>query len=145
MVTRTERALSRPRLAVVGALALLVYAWVVAGLRPFTEPENILVAVPIVVVFLLAARRGRSTSEAPSQPLRTAPARHGALVWVGLIGALVAWELIALFSSPRDDHPTMSSIADWIMSVRVGRTLFVIVWLLAGVALALRPSREPGR
>ncbi len=145
MVTRTARALSRPRLAVVGALALIGYAWVVAGLRPFTDPENVLVALPIVVVFLLAARRGRSTLEAPSQPLGTAPPQHGALVWLGLIGALVGWELIALFSSPRDDHPTMSSIADWIMSVRVGRTLFVIVWLLFGVALALRPARGPGR
>jgi hypothetical protein len=142
MVTRTPRSLSPPWLAVVGAVALVGYAWVVAGLRPFTDPENVLVALPILAVFVLAARRGRSTSDPPNP---SAPASHGALVWLGLVGAVVAWELIALFSSPRDDHPTMSTIADWIMSARVGRTFAVIVWLALGVALARPASPRPRR
>ena len=125
------------RLAIVGAVALIVYAWVVAGLRPFTDPENILVALPILAVLVLAARRGPSK---PDLTNRSVPAQRGAIVWLGLAGAIVAWELIALFSSPRDDHPTMSSIADWIMSVHVGRAAFVAVWLVLGVALARRPS-----
>jgi len=115
---------------------------VVAGLRPFTDPENILVALPILAVVVLAARQGRSTSDPTN---RSARARHGAVVWLGLVSAIAAWELIALFSSPRDDHPTMSSIADWIMSVRVGRTVLVIVWLALGVALARRPFLRPRR
>jgi hypothetical protein len=127
---------------VVGAVALIAYAWVVAGLRPFTDPENVVVAVPIVVVAVLAARRGRADSHPPA---RSNPAPHGAVVWLGLAGAVAAWELAALFSSPRDDHPTMSSIADWIMSVRVGRTFLVIVWLALGVMLAWRPSLRPRR
>ena len=114
----------------------------VAGLRPFTDPENVLVALPIVAVVVLAARRGRSN---PDPAYRSAPAPHGAVVWAGLASAVAAWELIALFSSPREDHPTLSTIADWIMSVRVGRTVLVIVWLALGLALARRPSLGPGR
>jgi hypothetical protein len=128
-------------LVIGGAVALIVYAWVVAGLRPFTDPENILVAVPILAVLLLAARRGPSNP----YPVNRSAAPRGAIVWLGLAGAIVAWELIALFSSPRDDHPTMSSIADWIMSVHVGRAVFVLVWLVLGVALARRPSVRPRR
>jgi hypothetical protein len=141
-VTRKPRSLSPPWLALVGAIALIGYAWVVAGLRPFTDPENVLVALPIVAVVVLAARRGRSN---PDPPDRSAPAPHGAVVWAGLASAVAVWELIALFSSPREDHPTLSSIADWIMSVRVGRTVLVIVWLALGLALARRPSLGPGR
>jgi hypothetical protein len=126
--------------AVLGGIALIGYAWVVAGLRPFTEPENVLVALPIVVVAVLAARRGRSD---PEPARRSVPAPRGAAVWAGLTAAVVAWELVALFSSPRDDHPTLSSIADRIMSVHVGRAAVVVVWLALGVALARRPS--PGR
>jgi hypothetical protein len=137
---REPRSLSPPWLAVVGAVVLIGYAWLVAGLRPFTDPENALVAIPILAALVLAARAGPSTSD-PSNA-SVAPL-HGAVVWLGLVGAVVAWELIALFSSPRHDHPTMSSIADWIMSVRVGRTVLVIVWLALGVALARRPSPRP--
>jgi hypothetical protein len=46
-------------LAIVGAFALIVYAWVVAGLRPFTDPENILVALPILAVLVLTPVGGR--------------------------------------------------------------------------------------
>jgi hypothetical protein len=121
---------------VLGTVALIGYAWLVAGLRPFTGPENVLVAVPIVVVAVFAARRSRS---GPAPAGRSVPAGHGAAVWVGLLGAVVAWELVALFSSPRDDHPTLSSIADRIMSVHVGRAFVVVLWLAIGVALARRP------
>jgi len=141
-VTREPRSLSPPWWTVAGAIALAGYAWVVAGLRPFTDPENVLVALPILAVVVLAARQGRSTSDPTN---RSARARHGAVVWLGLVSAIAAWELIALFSSPRDDHPTMSSIADWIMSVRVGRTVLVIVWLALGVALARRSFLRPRR
>jgi hypothetical protein len=141
MVTQRPGARSLDWLAIVGALALIGYAWVVAALRPFTDPENTLVALPIIAVLLLAARRGPSPSDPATQPT---PA-HGAIVWAGLVGAIAAWELIALFSSPRDDHPTMSSIADWIMSVHVGRAALVLVWLVLGVALARRPTVGRGR
>jgi hypothetical protein len=102
------------------------------------------VAVPIIGVGLLAARRGRTGLERPV--LVDAPSRQrGSLVWVALFVGFAAWELNALFSSPRDDHPTLSSIADWIMSVHAGRAAVFLCWLALGAALALRPTRPVDR
>jgi hypothetical protein len=139
-VVPSARSRPWPAVAIVVA-AVVAYAWIAAGLRPFTWPENVFVALPMIPVVVLAARRNR-----PSDPM--APARspqRGTIVWAGLALAVAAWELGALFSSPRDDHPTMSSIADWIMSVHAGRAAMVGAWLLVGAALALRPKRGTSR
>jgi hypothetical protein len=145
MVTRTRRVSTRRRLLLAGAIAALVYAWIVAGLRPFTDPENILVALPMIPVFVLAARRRPSSPIERMRPLDGAPVARGAVVWVALFVAFAAWEVIALFSSPRDDHPTLSSIADRIMSTHPGRTVVVFTWLVVGAALAFRRSPVVGR
>jgi hypothetical protein len=68
---------------------------------------------------------------------------RGAGVWVALIVVVTAWELLALFSSQRDDHPTLSTITDR-MSTHPGRTVVFVVWLSAGAALAW-PRRQDGR
>jgi len=130
--------------AVVIVAVVLGYAWIAAGLRPFTIAENLLVAVPIIGVGLLASRRGRTGPERPH--LVDAPSRRrGSVVWVALALGFAVWELNALFSSPRDDHPTLSSIADWIMSVHAGRAALFLCWLALGAALALRPTRPVDR
>jgi hypothetical protein len=134
---RATRAPARPWLAVLAAAAVLGYAWIAAGLRPFTAPENVLVALPMIPVVLLAARQRRSTPEGvqvAATPLR----QRGAVVWVALFVAAAAWEFLALFSSPRDDHPTLSTIADWIMSIHPGRAALFAVWLSLGAAMARR-------
>ena len=53
-----------------------------------------------------------------------------------------AWELLALFSSPRDDHPTLSSMSDDVMSTHPGRALTFALWLLVGWLLFVRPRME---
>jgi len=141
---RPTRSGSPRWVAVVIVAVVLGYAWIAAGLRPFTTPENLLVAVPIIGVGLLAARRARTGPERPH--LVDAPSRRrGSVVWVALAVGFAVWELNALFSSPRDDHPTLSSIADWIMSVHVGRAALFLCWLALGAALALRPTRPVDR
>ena len=117
---------------------MLVYAWIAAGLRPYTAPENVLVALPMIPVVLLAARRG------PPRPESTRR-QPGAIVWVALLVALAVWELNALLSSPRRDHPTLSYLIDRVMSVHVGRTVVFIGWLALGAWLALRATRAPSR
>jgi hypothetical protein len=138
-----ERASTEPW--VIGAVTacLLAYAWIAAGFLPFTKPEELVVALPVIPVVILTARRGRSAAE-PALG-RATPQQGGAVVWVGLFVALLVWELIALFSSPRSDHPTMSYLTDRIMSVHVGRTAVFALWLVLGGALALRPMwrRDP--
>ena len=131
-----ERTSTAPWVIVTVTASVLAYAWIAAALRPFTLPEELLVALPMIPVIILTARRGRSASE----PRGLAPPEEGgAAVWVGLFAALIVWELVALFSSPRSEHPTMSSMTDRIMSVHVGRAGVFVLWLLLGGALALRP------
>lgn len=132
---------ARPWLMVVAAVGILGYSWIAAGLRPFTDPENVFVALPFLPVTVLAVWW---KGPPPAVSARAAPLR-GTAVWVGLFGALTAWELAALFSSPRDDHPTLSSIADTIMSTHPGRAAVFALWLVLGGALAFGRTREGPR
>ena len=49
-------------------------------------------------------------------------------------------KLLAYFSTPRHDHPTLSVIADEIMSVHVGRALMFLLWLALGWLLVAEPE-----
>jgi hypothetical protein len=122
----------------------VVYAWIAAALRPFTEPENLVVAVPIVAVGVMTARPIRSDPMATAARA-SAGWRRAALLWLAVVLVLATWELLALFSSPRDEHPTLSYLADRIMSTHVGRTVVFLVWLGLGAALAVRPWRPVRR
>ena len=131
---------ARTRLMVVGVAVGLVYSWIAAGLLPFTKPEELAVAVPVLPVVVLAlCWKGPAPTEVAGEP---APAQRGTAVWVVLLGALVAWELAAYASTPRDDHPTLSSIADTIMSTHPGRAVIFALWLVLGAALAFGRTRE---
>ena len=136
--TRTHRRL------VLLVAAAVVYAWIAAALRPFTQPEYVLVALPMIPIVVMTARPIRS------DPLATEAGAAGgwyraALLWSAVVLTLASWELLALFSSPRDDHPTLSYLADRIMSTHVGRTVVFLAWLFLGAALAVRPSRPVRR
>jgi hypothetical protein len=132
------------RLVLLLAAAAVVYAWIAAGLLPFTLPEYVLVALPMVPVVVLTARR------VGSAPVESSPGADGgwhrtALLWLAVLLVLITWELLALFSSPREDHPTLSYLADRLMSTHVGRTVVFLAWLILGAALAVRPSRPVRR
>jgi hypothetical protein len=93
-------------------------------------------AVPIVVALVAAWRhppviRTQATGE-----------RGGRAVWVSLFAVLTGWELIAYFSSPRHDHPTLSTVADNVMSSHAGRAATFALWLAFGSLLFVR-SRAP--
>jgi hypothetical protein len=104
--------------------AAAVYAWVASPLRPFTTAIEVMVALPVIVALVLVLRPPArpSTREAGS-------ARSGAAIWIALFAAATAWEIVAYASSPRSSHPTLSTIADEIMSVRPGRALLFLCWL----------------
>jgi hypothetical protein len=65
----------------------------------------------------------------------------GRRVWFGLFALLTGWELIAYFSSPRHDHPTLSTVADNVMSSHPGRAATFALWLAFGSLLFAR-SRD---
>jgi len=117
---------------------VLGFSWIAAGLRPFTQPENAAVALPAVVVFVVSWRRSNFGKSTGADAVR--PPAAGIAVWVLLLVALTAWELIAFSSSDRHDHPTLSSISDSLMSVHAGRAAAFLGWLVVGWVLFLRPK-----
>jgi len=134
---------SRMALVIVVVVGL-VYSWIAAGFRPFTKPEDIVVALPVIPVLVLALWwRGSAPDRAATDSTQTAS--RGTAMWLVLLVALVVWELAAYASTPRDDHPTLSSIADSIMSTHPGRAALFALWLALGAALAFGRSREARR
>ena len=123
---------------VLSAACLAAYCWVSAGLRPFTLPIDVAVALPAVVVAILTwlLSRPGPPEGVDSQPVRW----RNAAPWAGLFGALAALELVEYVSSPRQEHPTLSSIADDLMSTHPARAAMFALWLLLGWALLLRQS-----
>lgn len=129
---RLER--RRSTILVLGAVA--AYSWVAAGLRPFTLAEEVLVAIPALLALVVAMRTsGTMPTDSPD-----APSRGSRAIWLGLVVVAVGWELNAYFSSPRSAHPTLSVMADNVMSVRPGRALVFALWLALGWVL-VRGSR----
>jgi hypothetical protein len=116
--------------------AIAAYAWIAAGLRPFTLSEEVLVAIPALLGLALATRTPGTTRTDSAD----ASWRGSAAIWLGLVAIAAVWELSALFSSPRSAHPTLSVIADSVMSVHPGRALVFVLWLALGWVL-VRGSR----
>ena len=102
-------------------------------MRPFTHPEAVAVAIPIIVAGIATLRSGRRARDAAAPE-----SRRGIWVWRGLLGAFLVWELISYRSSPRVDHPTVSTIADAIMSTHPGRFAMFAIWLAVGYGIFRR-------
>ena len=117
------------RAAVVVAGAL-VYSWAASAWRPFTYPEEFAVAIPIAVGAIAVLRVPRRAED--SAPRET---RRGIWVWRLLLVAFLLWELFSYRMSPRVDYPTISSMADTVMSTHPGRFAMFAVWLAAGYGL----------
>ena len=127
-------------LLVVGAAA---YALGAATTRAFTQPANLLTALPIVALAVLVVVRW---------PLRPRPAAapgdvaHPYRAWVILFAAVVAWELAEYAArGSRADHPTLSSMADAADRYYSLKALFFFLWLYLGAAIVRRgrPTRVP--
>ena len=123
---RSGRVTWRIVAVLIGALA---YSWIASGLRPFTHPEAIAVAIPLAVAGIAVLRVRVDPGDATGR---------GTWVWGALFAALVAWELVSYRLSPRVDHPTLSSIADWAMSAHAGRFGMFAAWLAVGYWLFRR-------
>jgi hypothetical protein len=123
---RSGRVTWRIVAVLIGAFA---YSWIASGLRPFTHPEAIAVAIPLAVGGIAVLRVRVDAGDTT---------RRGTWVWGALFAALVVWELASYRFSPRVDHPTLSSIADWAMSTHPGRFGMFAAWLAVGCWLFRR-------
>jgi hypothetical protein len=125
-------------------------------LQPFSWPQRIVTGAAGTAVLVLAAQwSGRRLSlsrwwetwrrtlrqDADARPRpggRPLRWRAGAAVWGSLIAAVLTWELVMLFSSPRSAHPTLSAIVDPILRGHSIRFLAFVAWMALGLELARR-------
>ena len=102
------------------------YCWLAAGLRPFTAPMDAAVAAPVAVTALLAWRRHRRL------PAPATLTWAEAAPWIGLTAMVAVVEMVGYLSSPRSEHPTLSSMADAAMGSHLGRATGIALWLGVG-------------
>lgn len=134
----TTSATRRSRTGIVSVVAVAAaYCWVAAGFRSFTWPVRIAVTVPVLVAVGFTTRARRQPPD--EAPVRSSSYRWCIVGWLSLLAAAITWELTAYFSSPRDDHPTLSSIADDVMRNHPGRAATFALWLVVGWLLFGRP------
>jgi hypothetical protein len=152
---------SSSKLGLSVVLAGVAYSVVASFTQPFTIGADIVTAVPLGLAAVLFGIRLRWPSR--SQPRATeaseprGQAREGApamstgtraepvgsfdrrsLVWLGMAGVVLGWELFAYTQTPRHAHPTLSSLIDMVDATQVGRTLMFALWLLLGCYLILQ-------
>jgi hypothetical protein len=70
------------------------------------------------------------------------PVGRRGLPWAGWLAAAVTWELLTLLDG---DLPSVSDLADPVLSLPPVRGAATVVWLAAGAWLLTRPSRGPAR
>jgi fucose 4-O-acetylase-like acetyltransferase len=123
--------LALPPAALAGIAAAVCWAWFASGVRTFTRPAELLTFVPALLVLLMTLRPagGAPVVSAESSPRK---AWWTVLPWIAAFAALLAWELSELFSQPRQQHPTLSSITNALLSTHPTRFLGFLAWLLLG-------------
>ncbi len=135
---------------VVSLWVLIFYALWLAATVPFSGPANILTALAIVVVVVLAIIRW------PARPTRALIADeerppHPYLGWLVLFVVIVGWELVMyLVRGSRSAHPTLSSMADAFDRYNYAlKAVACIAWLWLGTAIVRAgtptASRASGR
>jgi hypothetical protein len=116
----------------VGALALpaLGYAWLTAGLRPFTLPALAATLGGGLIAIMVGTRLPPTTGGSATA--------GGRLPWAALAGAIALWELQSFLQHPRHQHPTVSSLTNSLLQSQPSRMVALLAWLAVGVWLARR-------
>jgi hypothetical protein len=118
-------------------IAIAVLAAGGAATRPFSWSVTALVAIPVVVVSVLACRRR------PERTPRTARLRRGMVLWSTLLVAASVWEANAFarqpdWTRPSYEHPTLSTLLDPALEQWPLRFAGWLVWLGFGWWLVSR-------
>lgn len=112
------------------AAAIVAYALVAALFRPLTNPALVAVLVVGVPLAWIGIRRRPRRAEAVG--------RRSAALWLG-VGVLAAAFELAVWLGPDDvAHPTLSTLADPVLSTYPGRVAGYVVWIGSGAWLASR-------
>lgn len=123
-----QRQVRRGRVAVIAAV--VAYALVAAACRPLTGAALGAVLVAGVPLCWFGVRR---------RPRRAEPVGgRSVAVWLGLGGLAAAYELGVWLGPDDAAHPTLSTLADPLLSTYPGRVLGYLVWVGAGLWLVSR-------
>jgi hypothetical protein len=113
----------------------VAYALGAATTTPFTWAANVVTALPIVVLAVLAFVRWPAHPEPLVLPA-SQRARHPYRPWVLLVVLVVAWELVEyLARGSRGAHPTLSSMADAVDRHYIGTAVLFFLWLCLGALI----------
>lgn len=117
---------------------MVVFAFWFTDLQPFTDGTTLALAIPVVALIgITQTRRFRSRRRSEATTTREMPwFRLAVVTWGAIVAAATAWELLALRSSPRSAHPTISSIVESVEQYHVGRVALFLGWLWLGWVLA---------
>jgi hypothetical protein len=120
-----------------GIVVVLAYGYWFTDRRPFTGGADLALLVPLLVLVGIAqTRRCRRRHDAPPRTTRPSMFHFAVVVWSGIAAAVLTWELLALRSSPRSQHPTISSFVETVEQHHLGRIVLFVVWLWLGWILA---------
>ena len=112
-------------------LALLVaYGWWAVSLPPFSGPAT--------AAILLAGGAATAWGAVTPRTRRTSGEVGRAGAWAALAVAVGSWQLAAYLQHPRQDHPTLSSLANALLDSQPARAAAFVLWIVAAVALARR-------
>jgi uncharacterized iron-regulated membrane protein len=145
-----------PAVLLIGGIA---YSLIAASTTPFTEPANVLTALAILVMVVLAfvwwPLRTRAFRSVPAEPAPTTAAPgtaapgtaapgHPYRWWLVFVVVFAAWELFNyLVHGTRANHPTFSSITDAIDRFYLLKSLLFLAWMAACWVILRRGSRPP--
>jgi hypothetical protein len=119
-------------------VAVVAFAFWFTDLPPFTDGATLALVLPVVLLIGIAeARRFRSRGSRPAPTTRDRPwFRPAVVAWVAIVAVATAWEVLALRSSPRSEHPTISSFVESVEQYHGGRMVLFLAWLWLGWTLA---------
>ena len=122
-----------------GAL-LIGYAWVTAGVAPFSTYSYVLVAVPSVALVVTFGAWGglsphRQAVDAYFRETSSGATLSSVAPWIALLCAAVILEAVGLMLGGRSTIvPTLSTTVDHLLAFRWERCLLCLAWLLTGLA-----------
>jgi hypothetical protein len=124
--------------ATVAAAVLVGYAWVSAGVAPFSTISYLLAAIPCVAtVAAYVAMGGLSPDRLDVRAYyqrRAGGASHSTIApWITVLTAVVILEAVGLLLGGRSPSvPTLSTTVDHLLATRLERCVMCSSWLLAG-------------
>ena len=116
---------------ITGVALLLAYAWWAVGRPPFSSSATAAVVVAGIGAAIAGALRRHKRPRPPGDGQPAWP-------WLVLLAAGGLWQLAAYLQHPREEHPTLSSLANGLLDSQPARALAFVLWLLGAVELARR-------